>query len=849
MDQSTQLALFQAAADGDLDAVRAFFAHPSVLEAVDKTNDDFRRLRNAALAQNESPYSVAYRTEHSADRWYDHYPTELPGFLFEWIIRRDQLHVLEWFVSSDSCEIIGDTMRGNVPRITSVAISMDKPGALELILESYLFVDVFSHAERQFAMHEMLDQACSNNSPDVIRLVVAHGIDLSQPMARNNPLETCGFNGSVECVDVLVSSGLFGVQHSTLGRKIPFKNVEVAVALINHGVDFRSERESPLHTAAHYRALDIMKTMVVEGCVDVNSCAMGGITPLMLATRRDRWSESGLPVASFLVPYGADVRPRSDRGETALHFAVKEGIDREMIAFLLDLAPEIVNEQDEDGATPLLLMTQSRYFRGNAEDLDVLFANGADPYRVNNTGLSAYHVLVVPNQILTQARVTDRRMQMEDETKRALFQAAIEGDLDTIISILSHPSVAAVLGCANDEHRGRQHTLSPTYYDNFTDSSWYRFDGAGLIWFSVIVERGQLHVLEWLFSAPACELIGDTVRGVINAVLLDADRLQNPIRAESFELVLASHLFVQVMTPVEHQHVLQLLLKLAFYGEPEELIRLTVAHGVDVYGEDSSAYDSYAENNSSICKSCLSIGNVASIDQMAESGVVWLGQSLIKREDPFRDVAATRALLSYGVDTQGEPDDEPPLHNAVRMRDAEAVEAIVIAGLVDVNAMFEGSTLLMAAVTNRNSAFEIASVLLANGADAYVKYRYSGSTTLHQAVRHCPRDARLHSLLLSYCPDLVNAQDRSGSTPLVTLIQGSFVEDRVQAIGVLLSKGADPFLQNERGESAYQLLMESKQGRAYVTSHAQYFQRKEENETLDGKKGDGKIMDPNMKVA
>ncbi|TMW67182.1 hypothetical protein Poli38472_012298 [Pythium oligandrum] len=411
---------------------------------------------------------------------------------------------------------------------------------------------------------------------------------------------------------------------------------------------------------------------------------------------------------------------------------------------------------------------------------------------------------------------------MEEVTQHELFQAAVSGNLPTIQRFLTQPSVTETLARANADHRRRRDEQLAT-----SESSPLGFYGASRYWygyypnyqphfylhgvfFAMVIEFGHFHVLEWLISASACELIGDTMRGVINAVTSIIIRHGEQEYTVTLEFVLNSHLFMNLLTPAEQQYTIQMLLDTALYQKRDDLIRLAVAHGARVDG--ARTYE---------C--CTTSGNIACIDKMLGSGAVWLGQTFIRQTTVFKDNAATRALLECGVDAQDESEFHLPLCIAVQQGDVDEVEALASSGMVGVNAWFGGHTPLMIAVTNKVSALEMANVLLANGADVRLRHNGTGKTALHLTIEENPLDVRLMTLLLSYGPELVNTQDETGSTPLMTLIQGGDLKDRAKAIEVLLSSGADPFVSNNQGASPHEMLMKDTCGRAFLTVRARSY--------------------------
>ncbi|TMW67184.1 hypothetical protein Poli38472_012300 [Pythium oligandrum] len=414
MEEAT-LALFQVAAEGDLAGVQRFFTLETTARIIAQTNAGHRARSDAALARNESPF----RDGMSREGW--NAPQGSPSrSFFDVVISNDHRHILNWFLSSDACRVIGDTMRAIISSIATTVI-LDRPRdsfeVLEIIFDSYLFVKVLTPMERKHAFYDMSHVACFLNLPDLLRLLLAHGSDANIADARGSLLEVCGVFGSVECLEVLVESGIFGVQHAiTTDWNAPFRNVEVALALLQIGVDMQCDpnRGSPLHVATRFRCDDVVETLATLGYVDVNArysttstrTHQGGtfvytiedMTPLMIACLPSEYQRPGFATASVLVAHGADVRQWNRDGETALHILVKNKFDADIVALLVATDPEVINLPDQEGNTPLHLMLQTMELDFAAQSCDVLLSNGADPYICNVRGESAYQVLMESEQ-------------------------------------------------------------------------------------------------------------------------------------------------------------------------------------------------------------------------------------------------------------------------------------------------------------------------------------------------------------------------------------------------------------------------------------------------------------------
>jgi ankyrin repeat protein len=136
-----------------------------------------------------------------------------------------------------------------------------------------------------------------------------------------------------------------------------------------------------------------------------------------------------------------------------------------------------------------------------------------------------------------------------------------------------------------------------------------------------------------------------------------------------------------------------------------------------------------------------------------------------------------------------------PLHDAVRKNDLTHIEQLLDQGY-DVN-QIEAATgitaLDLAATSNRLS---IVNLLLSRGADPNLRNRKENDTPLH-SVTSPLSSVEVAELLISNGAD-VNAQTKSGSTPLTMAIANRLVD----FVRLFLSRGANTELKNDKGHSA-----------------------------------------------
>ena len=176
-------------------------------------------------------------------------------------------------------------------------------------------------------------------------------------------------------------------------------HLNAAVFLIKHIADVNvegSDGKTALHYAVqHYDSSHHSEWCEVFSCVikngaDINACAKGHNTPLMLAI-----SHGNLNAAMFLIKHGADVNVQDRDGKTALHYAVQHYDSShhsewcEVFSCLIKNGADI-NACAKDNYTPLMLAITSCHLSA----VIFLTEHGTDVNIQNRDGKTALHFAV-----------------------------------------------------------------------------------------------------------------------------------------------------------------------------------------------------------------------------------------------------------------------------------------------------------------------------------------------------------------------------------------------------------------------------------------------------------------------
>ncbi|TMW65190.1 hypothetical protein Poli38472_009357 [Pythium oligandrum] len=481
----TQHELYRAAAHGDLVTVQQFFYQSSVAHSIDRINAWYRGARVAALAATQVPYAHK-RPQDPPSGWYVQLGLPISfsqDFLFGTMTKHGHTHVLAWLFSREATEIIGDTLRGVMHRITmfimyAPVVSLDM---MESLVTSHLFVDVMTPEEQQHALADALNTAIRERRHEMVRTLVAHGARVEGTPRHEAPLMVCAGYGDAACLQVLVDHGVDLLSADVFVEAASKGNVDGAKSLVAHGADASGEpgTRNPLHVAAEEGVAAIVDVLLTDERVDINAQTASGSTALMLATRKRRMElqygyDGPRNVVSSLLRRGADLSLQDVQGRTALHHAACSEY-LEVVSLLLGKGAD-PNTQDTRGATPLHAVAQKEMTQRLYPVLDLLLSHGADAFLETQDGSSAYKMLLSgglgrimsrrysPDAPLSrnQARTwvyrkcgadIDRALSWVDKTKAktmlemttvdrsAILGATSRGDLNTIRSHFRQPVV------------------------------------------------------------------------------------------------------------------------------------------------------------------------------------------------------------------------------------------------------------------------------------------------------------------------------------------------------------------------------------------------------------------------
>ncbi|XP_071094922.1 putative ankyrin repeat protein RF_0381 [Haliotis cracherodii] len=205
----------------------------------------------------------------------------------------------------------------------------------------------------------ILHNSCRGGNVDIVKSVLKQNVvDIS---SRDNegmtPVLLAAFFGERDAFDLLIGRG----------------------ADISGVNDFG---ENILHFSCRGGNVDIVKYVLKQNVVDINSRDNEGMTPVLLAAF---WGERD--AFDLLIGRGADTKVVNINGDNILHLSCKGG-NLEIVKYVLKQDIVDIESRDNEGMTPVLLAA----FLGERDAFDLLIGRGADTSRVDDHGDNILHL-------------------------------------------------------------------------------------------------------------------------------------------------------------------------------------------------------------------------------------------------------------------------------------------------------------------------------------------------------------------------------------------------------------------------------------------------------------------------
>ncbi|XP_071086040.1 serine/threonine-protein phosphatase 6 regulatory ankyrin repeat subunit C-like [Haliotis cracherodii] len=218
---------------------------------------------------------------------------------------------------------------------------------------------------------------------EVVEVLFDTGADLSlTDNDSNNILHVACFGGRVDVVTYVLSLNVVDINSKGQLQRTPVRMVDVRKhrlvfdLLVSKGADLSQvdgRGENILHVTCLDGHLDLVKDIVTNHRVDINSRGRYGRTPVLKAAEKGHKE-----VFDLLKSNGGDVAVKDDNGNNILHVACIGG-HVEMVKNVVSHKMADINSRGQYGRTPVMMAAGA----GHREVLEFLESQGADLLQVD----------------------------------------------------------------------------------------------------------------------------------------------------------------------------------------------------------------------------------------------------------------------------------------------------------------------------------------------------------------------------------------------------------------------------------------------------------------------------------
>ncbi len=301
----------------------------------------------------------------------------------------------------------------------------------------------------------ILKTAIMQGNTEIARLLVENGADVNAAdKDENSLLGKAAYMGDLEIVQLMIDAGADanaimktgsgsdpGINVPVLQEAVNGNNSEIVELLIAHGADVNQTEThldlTPLHGAAWYNYTDIVQILLNNGA-DPNkpSSYEEGEAPLFFAVRN-----GSVEAAQALLDGGAEIDIQTERNWTPLislaaNKTVRRDLRSKMVTFVLDKGAD-PNLGDNIGNTALHYAARE----GQTEVIPILLENGATVDLQNNVGNTALHQAAKWGQIEAISILLENgaSLDLKNNKDQTALDVAID---DNVIELLQEASAA-----------------------------------------------------------------------------------------------------------------------------------------------------------------------------------------------------------------------------------------------------------------------------------------------------------------------------------------------------------------------------------------------------------------------
>ncbi|XP_048257810.1 serine/threonine-protein phosphatase 6 regulatory ankyrin repeat subunit A-like [Haliotis rufescens] len=360
-----------------------------------------------------------------------------------WAAGSGHREVVELLVSKGANESIVDRFDNNILH------SAGRGGDVEVV-QYVLSHDLVDINVRGSCRRTPVMVAAENGHREIVKLLVDKGGDMSLVDEKNdNILHLACLCGQKEVVKYVLSQDIVDIngrgRQTTTPVMLAARNghKEVVELLVKKGADLSLAYNTPgsnvLHLACFYGHVDVVKYLLSQDTVDVNSRGRYKQTPMMRAAKNGHKE-----VVELLVKKGADLSLAYNAdGSNVLHLACVNG-HVDVVKYLLSQDTVNINSRGWRKRTPMMRAAEEGY----KEVVELLVSKGADASLVDKRGNNLLHLACQRGQmelvkyIVSQDMVDINRRGLK---KRSPVMIAAESGHKEVVELLVNKGADASL--------------------------------------------------------------------------------------------------------------------------------------------------------------------------------------------------------------------------------------------------------------------------------------------------------------------------------------------------------------------------------------------------------------------